>query len=193
MKFCTHCGTQLHDEAVVCLKCGAPAEKVKTNLPTALETKYCTHCGAQVLKDAVICPKCGCSVKSRNTSNVGTGLQTAAKVLMILSCVGAAIAAVVMLILGIYASYAEGLLIGTNYLDDPDLIELVELVDLMALFYVMAAFCGIALLWAVPMTVHYFKATKNKQPVGVAFKICTLLFVNTISGILMLCDVSDNQ
>lgn len=191
MKFCTHCGTELHDAAVVCPKCGAPVEKAKTNLPTAPETKYCTHCGAQILKDAVICPKCGCSVKSKSTSNVGTGLQAAAKVLMILSCVGVVLAAVVMLICGIYASYLEG--IPAANLTDPDLIEIIEIVDFKALFYGMAVFCGIGLLWMLPMTVHYFKAKKNKRPVGVAFKICTMLFVNMIAGILMLCDVSDNQ
>lgn len=44
---------------------------------------------------------------------------------------------------------------------------------------------GIALLWCIPMTVHY---CKNTYFVGTGFKICTLLFVNTIAGILMLCD-----
>lgn len=46
----------------------------------------------------------------------------------------------------------------------------------------------IPLAWAIPMTVHYWKAVKNNRPVGTAFKVCTLLFINTVSGILMLCD-----
>lgn len=52
--------------------------------------KYCTHCGAELLDEAVMCPKCGCSCgKVKSDSN---GLQTAAKVLMIIATV----------ILGIY-------------------------------------------------------------------------------------------
>ena len=44
---------------------------------------------------------------------------------------------------------------------------------------------GIGLFWCVPMFVHY---CKNSYFVGAGFKICTLLFVNTIAGILMFCD-----
>ena len=38
------------------------------------------------------------------------------------------------------------------------------------------------------MTVHYFKCTKENRPVSTGFAVCSLLFVNTISGILMLVD-----
>ena len=44
---------------------------------------------------------------------------------------------------------------------------------------------GIALFWCIPMTIHYFK---NSYWVGTGFKVCTLLFVNTFAGILLLCD-----
>lgn len=46
----------------------------------------------------------------------------------------------------------------------------------------------IGLAWAIPMTVHYFNSIKFRRPIGTGFKICSLLFVNTIAGILMLCD-----
>ena len=46
----------------------------------------------------------------------------------------------------------------------------------------------IPLCWLIPMTVHYHNVTKNGGDVGVGFKVCTLLFANLISGILMLCD-----
>ena len=52
-------------------------------------------------------------------------------------------------------------------------------------------FWGIAIIplaWSIPMTVSYFRKVKNHQPVGLGFKICTLLFVSEIAGILMLCD-----
>ncbi len=44
------------------------------------------------------------------------------------------------------------------------------------------------LAWYIPMTIIYFKKTKNNEEISIAFKICALLFVNTIAGILMICD-----
>lgn len=46
----------------------------------------------------------------------------------------------------------------------------------------------IPLCWTIPMTVKYWKACENNQPVSTAFKVCSLLFVSLIAGILMLCD-----
>ena len=46
----------------------------------------------------------------------------------------------------------------------------------------------IPLAWCLPMTIIYFKKVKKGLPIGTGFKICSLLFVNTIAGILMLCD-----
>ena len=46
----------------------------------------------------------------------------------------------------------------------------------------------IPLAWCIPMTISYCKKIKNGQPIGTGFKICSLLFVNMIAGILMLCD-----
>ncbi len=44
------------------------------------------------------------------------------------------------------------------------------------------------LAWCIPMVISYNNKLKNGEPVSIAFKICTLLFVNTIAGVLMLCD-----
>lgn len=46
----------------------------------------------------------------------------------------------------------------------------------------------IPLAWCLPMTIHYCKKVKNGEPVSIGFKVCTLLFVGQIAGILMLCD-----
>ena len=60
------------------------------------------------------------------------------------------------------------------------------------LYSVLAVFFGIwwliALAWCLPMTIVYFKKTRQGEAIGAGFKICTLLFVNLIAGILMLCD-----
>ncbi|MDO5330518.1 MAG: hypothetical protein Q4F15_03705 [Bacillota bacterium] len=46
----------------------------------------------------------------------------------------------------------------------------------------------IPLIWCIPMTVSVYKAYKGEKTLGVGFKVCTLLFVNLIAGILLLVD-----
>ncbi|MCI6216389.1 MAG: hypothetical protein MR659_04855 [Mollicutes bacterium] len=46
----------------------------------------------------------------------------------------------------------------------------------------------IPLIWCIPMTVRYYRYTKGEGTISTAFKVCTLLFVSLISGILMLVD-----
>ena len=48
--FCRNCGNEMHDEAVVCVKCGVPAGKGNV---------YCPNCGKEVHPEAVICVACG--------------------------------------------------------------------------------------------------------------------------------------
>ena len=46
----------------------------------------------------------------------------------------------------------------------------------------------IPLFWQLPMTIVYFEKLKNGERVGTGFKVCSLLFVSLVAGILMLCD-----
>lgn len=46
----------------------------------------------------------------------------------------------------------------------------------------------IPLAWCLPMTISYFNKVKNGERVSDGFKVCTLLFVSLVSGILMLLD-----
>lgn len=80
MKYCTHCGAELNDDAVVCIKCGCGV---------AGKVKYCTHCGAEVNEDAVVCIKCGCSLGATKAAAGGDNetLKTIIKVFMIIGCV----------------------------------------------------------------------------------------------------------
>ena len=59
---------------------------------------------------------------------------------------------------------------------------------LMIVSTVVTGLYLIPLAWCIPMTISYSNKLKNGLPVSTGFKICTLLFVNTIAGILMLCD-----
>lgn len=101
--------------------------------------KYCSKCGQELVDEAVICTNCGCKVASTTTAKVDSGLKTACKILMILSTV----------------ALAWGI---------------------------------IPLAWCIPMTISYCRKIKNNEEVSMGFKICTLLFVNVVAGILMLCD-----
>ena len=47
------------------------------------------------------------------------------------------------------------------------------------------------LAWVIPMSIIILKKMKNKETIGVGLKICTLIFVNTIAGILLLCKNED--
>ena len=43
------------------------------------------------------------------------------------------------------------------------------------------------LAWCLPITLSICSRMKRNEAVGVGLKICALLFVNTIAGILLLC------
>ena len=57
---------------------------------------------------------------------------------------------------------------------------------------VIMGFALFPLAWAVPMTVSMSRKLKNGQPISVGFKVCTLLFLNSVSGILLLC-IPENE
>ena len=107
--------------------------------------KYCSKCGKQLFDEAVICTGCGCSVETeiyvqaRERSGERSGLKLATKILMIL---------------------------GT----------------------IMTGFWLIPLAWCIPLTISYFNKVRNGEPITTGFKVCCLLFVSLIGGILMLCD-----
>ncbi len=59
---------------------------------------------------------------------------------------------------------------------------------LMILGTVVSGLYIIPLAWCIPMTVAYNKKLKNGEPISTGFKVCSLLFVSLIAGILMFCD-----
>ena len=108
--------------------------------------KYCTKCGKELFDEAVVCTGCGCAVGNKEyvdpfapAPKKESTLKLVAKVFMIL---------------------------GT----------------------VCMGFLILPLAWCLPMTLSYCKKIKNNEPISIGFKVCALLFVNTIAGILMLVD-----
>lgn len=45
----------------------------------------------------------------------------------------------------------------------------------------------IPLIWMIPITLSIFKKLKRGEPIGTGLKICALLFVSLLSGVLLLC------
>ena len=107
--------------------------------------KYCTHCGAEIFDDAVICVKCGRSVEfakpnaaSPQQSSRDDTMVTVVKVFLILGCV------------------SQGWLL-------------------------------LPLAWCLPITISIFNSFKENRPISTGKKVCSLLFVNLIAGICLLC------
>ena len=48
--------------------------------------------------------------------------------------------------------------------------------------------CGIGLAWTLPMLKSYNRKKAEGLPIATGFKVCTLIFVSLVAGILMLCD-----
>ncbi len=146
--------------------------------------KYCQHCGAELHDEAVVCLHCGCKVSNQHqSSNVNNTLGTIAKVLMILTSVSCALIAFLFLVLAV-AFYVAGEIPSPS--DIEELSELIGLLMSVGLGWT-AFFCALPLAWCIPMTVSVHKKLNNKEPIGTALKVCTLIFVNQISGILLLC------
>ena len=130
--------------------------------------KYCSKCGAQMVDEAVICVKCGCavmpmpSVNEKAASQKSSVLKNLAFVFMLLSVVFWTSYALFMLLVGIGTGELVGMLIGLLFLTP--------------------------IVWQLPMTIICYQKKQSKEPIGLAFKVCTMFFVNIIAGILLLCD-----
>lgn len=108
---------------------------------------YCTQCGKELAETAIVCPNCGSPTKNFEKTN-------------------------------------ETKVVKDNY--DKYGLKPVEKI-FMIIATVAMGIAIIPLAWCIPMTIVYCEKIKNKEPISLAFKICTLIFVSRIAGILMLC------
>lgn len=138
--------------------------------------KYCPKCGAELLDEAEMCPSCGESLAKKSSSNNGT-LYTVAKVFMIITIVASLIGALMSVIT------LAGL--GSLGLSQEELFAM----KVTQIIFIIAYL--IPLAWCIPMTISLSRKAKNHEPISTAFKVCTLIFVNIISGICLLCAKND--
>ena len=52
---------------------------------------------------------------------------------------------------------------------------------------ICTAWCVIPLAWTLPITIKINNRLKNNEPISTGLKICALILVNTVAGILLLC------
>lgn len=165
--------------------------------------KYCSHCGAELLDEAVICPDCGCraagnqAIKTTST-NRNKILGTIARIWMLIDAIVSGVYGFAMLICTIVMSSARQVII-----DSAAFQQLLEnsttegltaeiLMSIVLIYCIMLTFGSFArLAWCIPMTVSVWRRTKNNDPIGMGLKVCTLLFVDLVPGILLLCMTDD--
>lgn len=68
-----------------------------------------------------------------------------------------------------------------------------DMSTIIKVFLIIACVLGIfsfliPLAWCLPMTFYYLGAVEKGEKVSTGFKVCTLLFVSLIAGILMFCE-----
>lgn len=146
--------------------------------------KYCTYCGTQIDDNAKFCSTCGkpTSAEFGNVvyhqenpkSNTSSNAKTLGKI------------AYAFMIVTIVSLFAIALYFIVPFL------RVLSVPEFATIIWPAAIGCLAPLLWTIPMTVHLKKKLKANQPIGIGFKVCTLLFVNLVSGILLLCRNEEN-
>ena len=176
--------------------------------------KYCKNCGNPVADGENFCRKCGTKQEdsfggSFDTNTVASPyyddvqpiqisktLQIIIKILLIVAITIVLIYAGRFLVEGLRLSQNGSLqaYIDQMILEDPSMAELFAQIDMAQFEKVMetivivgAIFGLIPLLWILPMSKKIWKAMNEGTTLTTGFKICTLLFVNLILGIVLLC------
>ena len=176
---------------------------------------YCKNCGRQLDEGENFCKNCGTKqdvafddVFDANRVNstpyyddtpprqLSKGLQTFIKILLIIAIVAVLWEAGKFLIEGLQLSSEGGIqaIIDELVAADPDMAEVFSMIDAVKLEKVVntviivgAIFALIPLCWILPMRKKILKAMKEGTTLTTGFKVCTLIFVNLILGIVLLC------
>lgn len=135
---------------------------------------FCPNCGAQLPDNSFVCSSCGASVDpipQSNTPPQGTYQQPYYPPQ------------------GTYQQvpYSAGYP-GAQPTPRNDGMAIAIKVLLILSCIVAAGECLVPLAWCLPMTISIWKSLDNHEPISDAMKICTLIFVNLVAGILLLCD-----
>ena len=134
---------------------------------------FCSNCGAQLPDNSFVCSSCGASVDpipQPNTPPQGAYQQPYYPPQDAYQQ-------------PVYPAYSAA---QKTARDDGMAIAIKVLLILSCI--VAAGECLVPLAWCLPMTISIWKSLDNHEPISDAMKICTLIFVNLVAGILLLCD-----
>ncbi|MFC6154214.1 hypothetical protein [Nocardioides yefusunii] len=89
-----------------------------------------------------------------------------------------------------YAQYAHLGATGAAAAPTSTLYQVAAIINWVVLGLLVVGTCGLGIIaaaWYIPMTIAIHKGAKDRVQ-HTALAVCTLLFCNIVSGILMLCD-----
>lgn len=194
MSFCKNCGTQLPDEAVFCANCGLHIDDEPRDAQTTVLTNDSVGYQPPMPEQYYAAPQppvqgypnASQPPYGQNNSNVPYGQNNAYNpygqnqpcyyVSPPAGSSGLVKTTKVFLILG---TILNPLVISLNLAESLSSSEMIIVFTIISL---------ITLSWCLPMTIVYFHKIKSGARIGTGFKICTLIFVSQVAGILMLCD-----
>lgn len=120
--------------------------------------KYCAHCGNELEDETMFCPKCG--TPTEGATNPGPTVQPVSSTPAVQTAKKNSTSETLRLIAFILC------LIST----------------------IACGWCIIPLAWMVPLTISVYKGYKGEKEMSMALRVCVLIFVNMIAGILLLVD-----
>ena len=126
--------------------------------------KICEKCGTELSDEFAFCTNCGAAIEKAEVAAVENN-----ELIQVENVEAAAVEqAAEIRNQGLKTTAKVFMIIGT--------------VMTSAMYFV------IPLAWCLPMTISYSNKIKRGEKVSTGFKVCSLLFVSLIAGILMLCD-----
>lgn len=134
----------------------------------------CSRCGAELPDDVVVCTNCGYVVDKMRFDGISSYVSKGKG--------GVSIAARIFMIIGCIANFFFLLYYGGAFISAITLTPINECIGFAVLFG------ALSFAWTIPMTVKYFSNCKKRLKTSIGLKVCTILFVNVVAGILMCCE-----
>ena len=158
---------------------------------------FCPNCGTEIMKEALFCGNCGFKVEDF-VINTETPAEPAAPSFEFTPAQEEApVLQPTQPVVATEQNYSDPEFQAGNQfqpLESNDTLVTVTKIFLIIGCVINAvSFWLIPLAWCIPMTLSIFKSFKTGRPIGMGMKICTLLFVNLIAGICLLCMKDDRK
>ena len=183
MKFCTKCGWEIKDDQSFCPNCGTAVGEQPSSYQQPAPTNSTYYVDTQPIK-------------------IGKTKRIIITILLALALVGILSNAfdcfeVATVLSDGGVSAVKQLLednpslemnfngINVEELTDTEIAQFAEIMRIIMIAFGVC--CLVPLCWVLPMGIKILKAMKEGTTLKSGFKVCTLLFVNLIVGIILLC------